>query len=483
MKTKSNKLLIYSLIFPAILTLVTCQEKGDQTLTYGESCFQIENNSTLKSLDSENCDFGNADKIILTILKDNGEETKYVSSELKLYKMNSSYLSEKISLETGSYMLTEFFLVDNNSDVLYIAPYEGSLQAQNVNKPLPVYFEIFKDSVTQVSVEVLSAEGYTPEDFGYTSFFINEIKILSLLVNVTEKGRDSTLAAELTVSSGEYIFKQTLDEDAPSTVTIRDNLSVYTLTVAKAGYETYSENFTCAELKEFINVPLVIELEPVGSIINEGLVVYYSFNGDAVDNNGSGFDGVIYGASLTEDRNNNSNSAYYFDGVDDYIEVVNMGSIIPEYEITISLWARTDVSKAQFAMLLCPENSGTLIQNTLDVCLNYYHDGGNWIFWDFGWRGESGNAPGRLYIRNAEFDTGWHHYVLISSMSGEFMKIYKDGVMMVEENDPKYIFDSGEKYMRIGSGEDQRYFKGAIDEIYIFNRVLSESEIGILFTN
>jgi hypothetical protein len=480
MKTKGNKLLLYSLAFLAILTLVTCQEKADPTLINGKLCFKIESSSSLKSSDSENCDFGDADKIILTILKDNGEETKYASSEVKLYEMDSSYLSEKISLETGSYMLTEFFLVDNNSNVLYIAPYEGSLQAQNVNNPLPVYFEIYKDSVTQITVEVLSAEGHTPEDFGYISFSVNEIKIFSLLVNVTEKGSDSTLAAELTITSGDYIYKQTLDEDVPSTVTIRDNMGVYTLKVAKAGYNTYSEDFTCDELKDFINVPLVIELEPAGSIINEGLVVYYSFNGDAVDNNGSGFDGVVYGANLTEDRNNNSNSAYYFDGVNDYIEVVNMGSIIPEYEITISLWARTDVSKAQYAMLLCPENSGTPIQNTLDVCPNYYHDGGNWIFWDFGWRGESGNAPGRLYVRNAGFDTGWHHYVLMSSMSGGFMRIYKDGVLMVEENDPQFLFDSGDKYMRIGSGEDQRYFKGAIDEIYIFNRVLSESEIELL---
>ena len=109
--------------------------------------------------------------------------------------------------------------------------------------------------------------------------------------------------------------------------------------------------------------------------------------------------------------------------------IIGFGSIVPTNEISISLWARTEVSKAQFAMLLCPENSGTPIQNTLDVCINYYHDGGNWIFWDFGWRGGGGNVPGRLYIRNAPFDTDWHHYVLISSTSQEFVKLYIDGIM------------------------------------------------------
>ena len=45
-----------------------------------------------------------------------------------------------------------------------------------------------------------------------------------------------------------------------------------------------------------------------------------------------------------------------------------------------------------------------------------------------------------------------------------------------------FLFGSGDKYLRIGSGEDQRYFKGAIDEIYVYNRVLSEAEIEILLS-
>jgi hypothetical protein len=483
MKTKRNKLLIYSLVVAVIFAFITCQEDGDPTIIYGELCFEIDNNNALKSTISENCDLDNVDGIILTILKDNGDETEYVSSEVKLFKMNDSYFSQKINLEAGSYMLTEFLLVDSNNNAIYISPIEGSLQAQNVNKPLPLAFKVFKDSVSQVAVEVLSTQGYTPEDFGYASFIINEIKIFSFLINVSEIGTDSLLAAELAISSGDYIYKQVLDPGAPNKVTIKDKLSIYTVTVTKPGYKTFAENFTCAELKEYKNVPLVIELEPLDISINEGLVVYYSFNGNANDNNGSGYDGVVCGACLTKDRNNNSNSAYYFDGVNDYIEVVNFGSIAPENEITISLWARTEVSKAQFAMLLCPENSGTEIQNTLDVCINYYHDGGNWIFWDFGWRGEGGNVPGRLYIRDADFDADWHHYVLISSISESIMKIYKDGIMLNMENDPKYLFDSGEKYLRIGSGENQRYFKGAIDEIYVYNRVLSEPEIQVLLNN
>jgi len=46
-----------------------------------------------------------------------------------------------------------------------------------------------------------------------------------------------------------------------------------------------------------------------------GLVGYYPFFGDADDHSGHGHDGVVYGATLTEDRFGNPDAAYHFDGV------------------------------------------------------------------------------------------------------------------------------------------------------------------------
>ena len=55
--------------------------------------------------------------------------------------------------------------------------------------------------------------------------------------------------------------------------------------------------------------------------LNEGLVAYYPFNGNAIDESGNGNDGTVTGASLTTDRLGDENSAYYFDGDNDYIIV------------------------------------------------------------------------------------------------------------------------------------------------------------------
>ena len=57
--------------------------------------------------------------------------------------------------------------------------------------------------------------------------------------------------------------------------------------------------------------------------LNDGLVAYYPFNGNANDESGNGNDGTVNGATLTEDRCGNANSAYSFDGADDYIDIGN----------------------------------------------------------------------------------------------------------------------------------------------------------------
>jgi len=75
--------------------------------------------------------------------------------------------------------------------------------------------------------------------------------------------------------------------------------------------------------------------------LNSNLVAYYPFNGNANDESGNGNHGVVYGATLTTDRFGNANRAYYFDGEDDYIafpEAVFGPSV---NAFTFSAWVQT----------------------------------------------------------------------------------------------------------------------------------------------
>jgi hypothetical protein len=66
-----------------------------------------------------------------------------------------------------------------------------------------------------------------------------------------------------------------------------------------------------------------------------GLVGWWPFNGNANDESGNGNNGTVNGATLTTDRNGVANSAYSFDGVNDYIDVGN-ANVLNSNVISIS---------------------------------------------------------------------------------------------------------------------------------------------------
>jgi len=55
--------------------------------------------------------------------------------------------------------------------------------------------------------------------------------------------------------------------------------------------------------------------------LRRGLIAEYLFAGNAQDSSGEQRHGIVKGAVLCEDRFGRSESAYYFDGKDDYIIV------------------------------------------------------------------------------------------------------------------------------------------------------------------
>ena len=54
--------------------------------------------------------------------------------------------------------------------------------------------------------------------------------------------------------------------------------------------------------------------------LSSGLLIYYSFSGNADDVSGNGNDGTVSGAVLGPDNSSSLDSAFVFDGTDDFIE-------------------------------------------------------------------------------------------------------------------------------------------------------------------
>jgi uncharacterized protein (TIGR02145 family) len=262
------KKLEHILIAALLLITFSCSKNNDNDSNINDEVnFTISFTDLSHSLKSVNLNdsfptLDDAKQIVLTIKTINGEDTKYVSEKIEIFKMNGNYFSQKLSLVTGNYKLTEFFLIDSANNTIFATPLIGSQQAQNVDFPLPIEFSIAKDQITSVNVEVLATIGLSPEDFGLVGFIFHEVPTFSFLINVSEKGQiDSLLTAPISITNGTYTYTQTITAIANNAITIRDGYPEYMVSIIKEGYLPFENTFSVDSLKQFAEIPLTIELE------------------------------------------------------------------------------------------------------------------------------------------------------------------------------------------------------------------------------
>lgn len=206
-----------------------------------------------------------------------------------------------------------------------------------------------------------------------------------------------------------------------------------------------------------------------------GLVAYYPFNNNAIDNSMNNNEGNVKGAKLTNDRKGNKNSAYIFNGISDYIYIPNSKNLQITEAITISVWIKTDYA-LPYAGIICKAEPyeprhGYLIDINDDnkVRADIIND-------------HSANIGSTLISNNTLTDNKWHH--ILTTYDGKLFKLYIDGKLNSE-----MIYNKGMQIntepLLIGWDEStwlsHRHFKGSIDDIRIYNRELNNKEIAILY--
>ena len=201
--------------------------------------------------------------------------------------------------------------------------------------------------------------------------------------------------------------------------------------------------------------------------LNNGLVAYYPFNGNANDESGNGNDGTVYGAILTEDRFGNLGSAYSFDGVNDYIST----PVRDRNPISVSFWTKTPIQNylwnAMITSHIYHQDSGHFT-----ISNSYYRNGVVTV--------TSISSNQHDLVGNTPIDDSqWHHIIITSN--GLTNKLYVDNKL--EDIHSGRIIGGNNIY--IGTGEIDRptrlNFQGIIDDIRVYNRALSEAEIQQLY--
>jgi hypothetical protein len=204
-----------------------------------------------------------------------------------------------------------------------------------------------------------------------------------------------------------------------------------------------------------------------------GLVAYYPFDGNAKDMSGNGNDGTVYGPTLTMDRFGNANSAYNFDGIDDYIEVPRSNSIEPTSEFTISAWALVS-SFSSRSIILNKRYSSTDPYNSYSMHISSSITGVN-RYWE-----SSVSTVSDVRGTSAVKTNTWCHIAEV--YDGSKLYIYVNGSLensVTATGNVSYISSN----LLIGTAAklSSQYMLGKIDDIRIYNKALASTDIVKLY--
>lgn len=428
-------------------------------------------------------------KYLIVTIKDASGNNVYDRKKIDLYSFGDEYISEPIEIKPGSHKLTEFFVTNANNTIVYATPLENSKLAYLVNDPLPIEFSVVKDQTTKVTPQVIAIDEFNrAEDFGYTTFSFDVVETLSFQVAVfiydATTANFELTSSTLTVlnANGAQYFSKDLP-DSTSRIVVKSNSASYQLNFSKSGYQSQSINLTKEQLAAY-KESAVLKVILASQSLSEGLIAYYPFNGNAKDLSGNNLNGVVHEASLTTDRKGNASSAYYFDGVNDYIHVPHSDLLNLSGDYTISLW--TEISSTQ-----------TYQEGIHDILRKWNGDN---VGYPFSISYLSNDAPADrrgklLYVRydgqscaNAAVSytpniVATNTFInIVFKKQGNTLSQYLNGVLQAEFIDNTTCSTSNTANMTIGCrGNLVRFFKGKVDDIRIYGRALSASEIATLY--
>jgi hypothetical protein len=209
--------------------------------------------------------------------------------------------------------------------------------------------------------------------------------------------------------------------------------------------------------------------------INDGLVLYYPFNGNANDASGNGNDGTVYGAVLVPDRFGVPNGAYAFDGVDDYVAFPNtvFGATASEFTVFAVFWTQFEPSNDP--LLVYKAGGGEM---GVELYPRYTAAGVNY--------------PNYIVSGVKLSDGNWYDvgqgFSCLTNQVVSVCVVYRRGIALEQSINglttvtalpslDMYPSPLGSSIGAYGRGADNRYFKGVVDEVRIYNRALSAAEI------
>jgi len=222
-------------------------------------------------------------------------------------------------------------------------------------------------------------------------------------------------------------------------------------------------------------------------IPRNGLVAFYPFNNNANDESGNNLNGTVNGATIAADRFGNTNKAYQFDGVSNFITMGNPTLLQISNTITISGWLRVQAfrtppapgikSMAVVTKIFFDPSHGGNPTKGYRITQDFYGGGTPSMTTNIYSSDIAGNNTSYLgqYVGGSIVAQEWISFCLV--IDGTTMKYYRNGILTDNTTGSATLLADGSLGdLTIGTYGGGFFFNGQVDDIAIYNRALTAAE-------
>ncbi len=310
--------------------------------------------------------------------------------------------------------------------------------------------------------------------------------LLSLVKSLQEQS-DSILMAIKSNNQNELAINARIDSVNSQLILVLtqiDSLNILLLQtnvdIASIKDEIIKLQEKCAELSA-----LILQLHNQTINLSTGLLAYYPFSGNAGDSSGNGNHGTVNGATLTADRFGNPNRAYKF-GTNKNIDVLNPSTALNLLgSFTISSWIYFDTLATTYnnSCILSKHDGDLGGDGWTCLVLNPNHDliSQQILFWS----NNIGNTNTISGTQGVLTNAKWYHFVATYDHNAQNLHYFLNNQLILSIPLKTNVIPNN-RILTIGwqfstYGTYYGFFRGTIDEIRIYDRVLNTPEIEQLY--
>jgi len=293
---------------------------------------------------------------------------------------------------------------------------------------------------------------------------ISENQVLSFIVNANDPDGDAVTCSA---------------QNLPGGATFDTNSSTFNWVPTEGQAGQYSVTFTVSDGS-------LTGTETITITVASNLVGHWTMDDNAAntvvtDSSGNNNDGIAQYNTSVLHRAGIMDGALDFDGANDYINCGNDTSLDITGSVSISAWVNFDTLSTNFQTIVAKR--GAIADRVANYVIRtgpnanqdqiqfYYHDGTDWHVYT---TSNANLVAGRWYHIAATFTFG----------TGSSMKCYVNNNILTGNwnlGDGNSPVSTNTKPVTIGGLTTGKYLDGAIDNVKIFDTVLSEEEIKTLY--